>query len=91
MDEINKEIQGTYLGIKIHNTETNMVCVLWMDDVVLLETRPEEKQELLSINKVAEKYHIKFRREKCQTNIIGNTKERPQFTLGQMTLDLTTT
>ena len=36
-----------------------------MDDVLLQETRPEEKQELLNItNKVAEKYHIKFGREK---------------------------
>ena len=63
-----------------------------MDDVLLLETRPEEKQELLNItNKVAEKYHIKFGREKIQTMIFGNTKERPQFTQGQMALDLTTT
>ena len=92
MDEINKEIQGTDLGIKIPNTETNIACLLWMDDVLLLETRPEEKQELLNItNKMVEKYHIKFGREKSQTMIIGNTKERPQFTLGQMTLDPTTT
>ena len=74
------------------NTETNLACLLWMDDVLLLETRPEGKQEILNItNKVAEKYHIKFGRENSQTVIIGNTKERPQFTLGQMTLDLTTT
>ena len=67
MDEINKEIQGTDLGIKIPNTETNIACLLWMDDVLLLETRPEEKQELLNItNKVAEKYHIKFGREKAK-------------------------
>ena len=82
----------TDLGIKIPDTETNIACLLWMDDVLLLETRPEEKQELLNItNKVAEKYHIKFGREKSQTMIIGNTKERPQFTLGQITLDLTNT
>ena len=31
------------------------------------------------------------RKGKSQTVIIGNTKERLQFTLGQMTLDLTTT
>ena len=42
-------------------------------------------------DKVAEKYHIKFGREKSQIMIIGNTRERPQFTLGQMQLDLTTT
>ena len=49
------------------NTETNLACLLWIDDVLLLETRPEEKQELLNItNKVAEKYHIKFGREKAK-------------------------
>ena len=38
-----------------------------MDDVLLLETRPEEKQELLNITKkVSEKYHIKFGREKAK-------------------------
>ena len=36
-----------------------------MDDVLLLETRHEEKQELLDItNKVTGKYRIKFGREK---------------------------
>ena len=92
MDEINKEIKGTDLGIKIPNTETNIACLLWMDDVLLLETRPKEKQKLLDItNKVAEKYHIKFGKEKSQAMIIGNTKEKPRFTLGQMELDLTGT
>ena len=68
MDEKNKSIQGTDLGIKIPKpTQTNLACLLWMDDVLLLETRPEEKQELLNItNKVAEKYHIKFGREKAK-------------------------
>ena len=49
------------------NTETNLTCLLWMDDVLLLETRPEENQELLNItNKVAEIYHIEFGREKAK-------------------------
>ena len=92
MDEINKEIKGTDLGIKIPNTETNIPRLLWMDDVLLLETRPKEKQKLLDItNKIAEKYHIKFGKEKSLTMIIGNTKEKPRFTLGQMERDLTGT
>ena len=74
MDEMNKEIQGTDLGIKIPNTETNMACLLWVDDVLLQETRPEEKQKLPNINnKVAEKYHIKFGREKTNN---GNWEHR---------------
>ena len=76
MEEMNREIQGTDLGIKMPNTETNIACLLWMEDVLLLETRPEGKQELPDItNKVAEKYHIKFGREKSLTMIIGNTKK----------------
>ena len=54
-----------------------------MDDVLLLETRPNEKQKLLDItNKVAEKYHIKFGKEKSQTIIIGNTKRKTQIYTG---------
>ena len=90
MDEINKEIQGTNLGIKIPNTNTRVACLLWMDDVLILETRAKEKQTLLDItNKVAEKYHIKFGKEKSQTIIMGNPKEKPKFKLGQMDLDVT--
>ena len=34
IDEINKEIKGTDLEIKIPNTETNVVCLFWVDDVL---------------------------------------------------------
>ena len=61
-----------------------------MDDVLILEIRAKEKQTLLDItNKVAEKYHIKFGKEKSQTIIMGNPKEKPKFKLGQMDIDVT--
>ena len=85
MDEINKEIQEIDLGIEIPDTPTKMACLLWMDDVLLLKTKPKEKQKLLDITeKVAEKYHIKFGKEKSQSMTIGKTNEQPKFTLGQM-------
>ena len=63
MDKINKEIQEIYLGIEISDTPTNIACLLWMDDVLLLETKSKEKQKYIT-EKVAEKYHIKFGKEK---------------------------
>ena len=90
MDEINKEIQEIDLGIEIPDTPTKMACLLWMDDVLLLETKPKEKQKLLDITeKVAEKYHIKFGKEKSQSLTIGKTSEQPRLTLGQMQVEPT--
>ena len=90
MDEINKEIQEIHLGIEISDTPTKMAYLLWMDDVLLLETKPKEKQKLLDITeKLAEKYHIKFGKEKSQSLTIGKTNKQPQFTLGQMQVEPT--
>ena len=59
VDEISKEVQEKDLGIEIPDTTTKLACLLWMDDVLLLETRPKEKQELMDTNdKIAEKYQI---------------------------------
>ena len=47
-----------------------------MDDVLLLETKPKEKQKLVDITeKVTEKYRIKFGKEKSQSLTIGKTNE----------------
>ena len=90
MDEINKEIQEIDLGIEISDTPTKMACLLWMDDVLLLERKPKEKQKLLDITeKVAEKYHIKFGKEKSQSLTIGKTNKQPKFTLRQMQVEPT--
>ena len=85
-----RHVSCTNIAIKIPNTNTRLACLLWMDDVLILETRVKEKQTLLDItNKVAKKYHIKCRKEKSQTITIGNPEEKPQFKLGQMDLDIT--
>ena len=61
-----------------------------MDDVLLLETKPKEKHKLLDITeKVAEKYHIKFGKDKSQSLTIGKTSEQLKFTLGQMHVEPT--
>ena len=90
MDEINKEIQKIDLGIEISDTPTKMACLLWMVIVLLLETKPTEKQKLLDITEnVAEKYHIKFGKEKSQSLTIGKINKQPKFTLGQMQVEPT--
>ena len=89
MDEMNKEILEIDLGIEISDTPTKMACLLWMDDVLLLERKPKEKQKLLDITeKVAEKY-IKFGKEKSQSLTIGKTNKQPKFTLRQMQVEPT--
>ena len=71
---------------------TNTACLSWTDDVLLLETRPKDKQEPPNTtDKMAEKYHIKFGKREKQTMIIWNTKQWPHFILWQMKLDLTST
>ena len=61
-----------------------------MDDVLLLETKPKETRNCwTSLTKVAEKYHIKFGKEKSQSLTIGKTNEQPKFSLGQMQVEPT--
>ena len=55
-----------------------------------METKQQEKQALLNItDKVTEKYHIKFDKQKCQSLNTGNNIETPIFLVGQMKLDTT--
>ena len=76
--------------IEIPDTTTNLARLLWMDDVLLLETRPKEKQELMdTTDKIAEKYRIKFGKEKILSLTIGKTKDQPKFSLGQMQIEPT--
>ena len=55
------------LGVEIPDIYMQIPCLLLMDDVLLFETIPAGKQELLDItDKVAETYYIKFGNEKRQ-------------------------
>ena len=49
MDETNKALTETDLGVRIPLTETRIPCLLWMDDVVLAETKVEKAQEQLNM------------------------------------------
>ena len=59
MDENNKALTETDLGVKIPSTDTKIPCLLWMDDVVLAETKPHRAQKQLDItNHTSLKYHV---------------------------------
>jgi hypothetical protein len=93
MDEINKKISKTNLGIAIPGTDTRLACLLWMDDVVLLSQTPEEMQELLNItDHVAKKYHIEFGKEKSLNLTIpprGRNPQKINFKLGHLDIEPT--
>ena len=90
VDEINKEVHEKDLVIEIPDITTKLACLLWMDDVLLLETRPKEKQELMdTTDKIPEKYHFKFGKEKSLSLTIGKTKDQPKFSLGPMVIEPT--
>ena len=60
-----KKYRKKDIGVEISDNRTELACLLWMGDVLLMETKQQENQILLNItNKVAEKYHIKFGKEK---------------------------
>ena len=72
MDEINKAVHEKDLVIEIPDNNTKLACLLWMDDVLLLETIPKEKQELMdTTDKIPEKY-VKFGKEK---KVIPNNRQ----------------
>ena len=92
IDEINKAIQKTGLGIKTNNNtdEESIACLLWMDDVVLVATEELEMQELLNItDRISKRYHIEFGRAKSQALKIGRSKNKPKLHLGDMPIDNT--
>ena len=92
MDEINKEIEKNKLGIK-YNNQQQVGCLLWMDDVALITTNGKELQSMLNItNQIANKYHIKFGKEKSKTikmGKVGRNTEDEKFTLGEMEIETT--
>ncbi len=87
MDQISKEIADEDIGIVIEGTNLKISSLLWVDDLVLVETDPERMKKALNIvEKVAGKYHIKFGEQKSKTIEIGKQKTRPLFKLEEMNL-----
>ena len=93
MDEINKEMMQTDLGIKIPESETRIPCLLWMDDVLLAETNIERKQDLLDLtDHTSKKYHVEFGMPKTKFLRPGksNTNNKKiELKLGENTIEET--
>ena len=91
MDEISKEIDKQKLGTYIPSLEETIGCLLWMDDVVLISSKPAELQKMLDITyDIACRYHIEFGKEKSKAMKIGGGKtNQPEFRLGDMILEYT--
>ena len=90
MDEINKDMQGSDLGIKIPGTNTRIPCLLWMDDVVLTETETKRSQELLDkTNHTSQKYHVEFGMPKTKYLRSGRPKKQIELKIGEKNIDET--
>ena len=89
MDEISKEINEEKKGKHLEGIEET-TGRLWMDDVLLISTDPNELQDMLNItNEIANRYHIEFGKEKRKILKIGPSKKMPTIKLGEMTLEYT--
>ena len=90
IDEINKEIMKTDLGIKIPNTDCTVGCLEWMDDVVLAETETKRSQELLNITEdTSQRYHIEFGMAKTKFIKTTGCKQTVELKLGKKNLEET--
>ena len=91
MDEINKDLtDNTELGIEIPGTDTKIACLLWMDDVVLIETSEENAQKLLDqTDHTSKKYHIEFGMPKTKVQHIGRKKEKIELEIDGKPIDET--
>ena len=90
MDEINKDIMKTNLGLKIPGTNRRIPCLLWMDDVVLAETNPKDSQGLLdSTNDTSKKYHVEFGMPKTKYLRGGKPKSPIELKIDEKTIEET--
>ena len=76
-----EEVQEKDMGIEIPDTTTKLACLLWMDDVLLLETRPKRKTRTNG--------HHRQNSWKIPHQVIGKNKDQPKFSLGQMQIEPT--
>ena len=91
IDEINKEIEKYgFEGLGEGIGEIIAYCLLWMDDVALIATEPDNLQTMLNItNEIANRYHIEFGEPKTRILKIGNDKKTITFKLGDMIIKYT--
>jgi hypothetical protein len=90
MDDIPKELSLRSIGSQKLGTESLNGCLLWMDDVALINEDAHVLQEMLdTTNEIAKRYHLKFGKEKSQTLTIGKSTINHKFRLGDMDLEPT--
>ena len=90
MDETNKALKETELGIKIPNSQDKIPCLLWMDDVVLAETTAENTQKELDItNHTSMKFHVEYGMPKTKYLRVGKKKEPIDLKLGPKPIEQT--
>ena len=90
MDETNKALKETDLGIQIPGTSTKIPCLLWMDDVVLAETEPSRTQQELDItNHTSLKYHVEYGMPKTKYLRIGKKRDPITLKLGDRIIEET--
>ena len=75
-------------GKNLEGIEETTGSQLWMDDVLLISTDPNELQDMLNItNEIWNCYHIEFGKEKRKILKIWPSKKMPTIKLGEMTLE----
>ena len=79
MDEINKEITKSDIGIHIEGLSHKIGSLLWVDDVYLITLGGNELQQALNItNETSNKYHIEYGASKSNSQLIKHTKKKEE-------------
>ncbi len=87
MDNISHEVAAEELGFAIEGTYLIISNLLWVDDVVIVETNPHNMLRILYlVNHIAKKYHLEFGEVKSKVLKIGKGPGRINFKLGNMKL-----
>ena len=90
MDEINKELIAMEKGKLIPNSQYRIPSLLWMDDVVLIENKTKNAQELLNVtDNVSKKYHVEFGMPKTKYLRASKKKEKIELKIGENVIEET--
>ena len=80
MDVVKTLISNQNLGAHLPDWEETTGCPLWMDDIVLITSNPNELQKMLDItDDIAERYHIDFGKENNKVMEIEGRKKQTKF------------
>ncbi len=69
MDQISQEVAAEELGVAIEGTSLIISTLLWVDDVVVVETNAYKMLRILYlVNHVAKKYHWNLEKSKAKSS-----------------------